>query len=203
MYIPKNKIKENQYTIGKQYIVKSTGKEYIGYYYTLSDGKSFSGKNPQYTPSLELIQYTGLSIQSITDPLIIDYLKLKKNTHSEDILKYKPIPVFYPHLNSKDYDLGVITRYFCKPINGGVSSIKEIEKSVYDSIFYKKGEYDDTLNIVTKVPWTIKGSLNDIFQGEILIQPGVINTNYNQIKLSEINFHGISKYLLDLKEFYK
>ena len=41
MYIPKNRIKENLYTPGNEYVIKSTKENYIGYYHSLYTGKFF------------------------------------------------------------------------------------------------------------------------------------------------------------------
>lgn len=203
MYYPKNKILENQYTAGKQYIYKSSGKEYIGYYYILSDGRIFNGKNPQYYPTEELIKFKDFSLDSITDPMVLSYNKLKKGTSIEKILTYGIIPTFYPNPTNEEYTLGIITRYFCKPINGNSSNIKEISKDTYESLLYKKGEYDSEFHIITKLPWQISGPLFNVYQGSIVIISGIINTNFNQIKLVERNFPGLSNYLRDLKEFSK
>jgi hypothetical protein len=203
MYFPKNKILESQYTAGNQFIVKSTGKEYVGYYYVLSNGKTFTGKNNQYKPSFELIKFKGLSKDDIKDPAILEYTKLKQGTKIEKILTYNIIPTFYPKPTEEEYATGIITRYFAKPVNANAKTIKEIKKDVYESIFHQKGEYDDALNIVTKVPWQITGPLHDVYQGEIIISPGIIDTNFKQIKIAEIRFPGLSSYLIDLKEFSK
>ena len=55
MYIPKNKIKTNLYTRGDEYQNVSTGIPYTGYYWTMYNGKIFTGKNPNEKPTEELI----------------------------------------------------------------------------------------------------------------------------------------------------
>jgi len=45
-YYPKSQIKTNQYSNGTLFVLTS-GVVYTGYYYQTSDGRYFSGKNPQ------------------------------------------------------------------------------------------------------------------------------------------------------------
>jgi hypothetical protein len=59
MYFPKSQIKPNLFTNGGEYILSTSLEEYKGYYYKVSNGKYFTGKNPQQSPNIEII-----SIQS-------------------------------------------------------------------------------------------------------------------------------------------
>ena len=64
MYYPKSQITPNLYTNGNELQVKSTGENYIGYYYKTSSGIYYSGKTPEEKPSVKLIlnKNTNLSI---------------------------------------------------------------------------------------------------------------------------------------------
>ena len=44
MYIPKNRVKEDLYTTGGEYIILSTQVEYVGFYHKLYDGRAYTGK---------------------------------------------------------------------------------------------------------------------------------------------------------------
>ena len=44
-YYPKSQITPNLYTNGGEYMFASNSKEYIGYYYKISNGKIFAGRN--------------------------------------------------------------------------------------------------------------------------------------------------------------
>ena len=55
MYFPLSQIKQNQYTNGGEYILTSTSEDYVGYYFSTSTGKYYSGKNTYDTPNIELI----------------------------------------------------------------------------------------------------------------------------------------------------
>lgn len=199
-YYPKNKIKENQYTSGKEYAY-SSGVEYVGYYYVLSNGKIFSGKNPQEPFSKELIPYSEIINNIVLGSEVSRYNNLVRDTPINQIQQFQPIPVYYPVLTREDYKLGIITRYFYKKINSNYKTIKEINQEVYTSILNKEKTYDYISNIVTKLPWKISGPLHDEYQNNILINPGIIDTNKRQIQIAERNFPGLSNYLVNPAEF--
>ena len=54
MYFPKSQITTNLYTNGTEYVYSGTDKEYIGYYFQTSEGKLYTGKNPNDPPVEEL-----------------------------------------------------------------------------------------------------------------------------------------------------
>jgi len=54
MYYPKSQIKSDLYTNGGELVFLSDEKEYIGYYFSTSDNRFFSGRNPNNKPNFEL-----------------------------------------------------------------------------------------------------------------------------------------------------
>ena len=55
MYFPKSQIKTNIYTNGNEYVLSTTKQPYKGYYYLTSSGKTYAGKKPTSSPSIEII----------------------------------------------------------------------------------------------------------------------------------------------------
>ena len=55
MYIPKNRILTNLYTPGNEFVVKTSEKNYSGYYHKLYTGEIFSGKTPNDSNIIELM----------------------------------------------------------------------------------------------------------------------------------------------------
>jgi hypothetical protein len=53
-YYPKSQVKTDLYTNGGQYVLSTTQEEYTGYYYEISTGQKYTGKNPQQGPSILL-----------------------------------------------------------------------------------------------------------------------------------------------------
>ena len=55
MYYPKSQIQSNKYTTGNELMVVRTKENYVGFYYTVSNGKAFAGKEPNGFKSEELM----------------------------------------------------------------------------------------------------------------------------------------------------
>ena len=55
MYYPKSQIKTNLYTNGGEFALAKDNSEYTGDYYITSNGRKFTGKNPNVVPSYELV----------------------------------------------------------------------------------------------------------------------------------------------------
>ena len=136
MYFPKNKIKTGLYTAGNEYVIKSTGSDYVGPYWRTSAGKYFTGTSPNNTPTQELTPQSS------------------KNTIRQGI----PVETIFP--TEPDYELGEFTRYFTKRRNQDL--YQEITKTTYQSIL--KGEINITVNYkLFSLPWKLTGKVNDAF----------------------------------------
>jgi hypothetical protein len=196
MYIPNNKIKTNLYTPGGEFVVKNTGQEYKGYYYSLYTGEFFTGKNQNDLPTLLLIptppqsigdNSTNGSINKVAlflgdpDPNInrdqynqtdiVTYLKLNGQSTTDE--QPKKIPTsYYPNPTEDDYKLGVFTRYFVVKTNE-IQYI-ELSKEVHDKIQNQDERYMWEPYTPFKLQWTIRGD-----------EKYVANTNRDIILLTE------------------
>ena len=188
MYIPKNKIRENLYTSGKQYVLADTGEEYTGYYYSTYDGKFFTGKTPS-DPSKEIIMLSEFISKPKTFKIQF-YDTLINSVGIENIKNFKSIPYHHLKPTLEDYNNGFVIRYFSKRKNGGLSSIKEISKETFDDLQNSGGKYDYNLYQVIKLFWRINGDIKE-----------VIKTNSKTLFEAEYKMPGISKYLNNLEEF--
>ena len=55
-YYPKSQIITNLYTDGGEFILSTTGENYIGDYYSTSNGVSYTGKNPKDGESIPILR---------------------------------------------------------------------------------------------------------------------------------------------------
>ena len=55
-YFPKSQIKENQFTPGAEWYYVKNNSSYTGFYYVLSNGKAYTGKNPNDPPNEEIVK---------------------------------------------------------------------------------------------------------------------------------------------------
>lgn len=129
MYIPKNKIQTNLYAgSGEYYYDTLFTTEYVGYYYKLSNGKTFTGNYPGYDiNSVEIFKTENIESN--------DGLALLTNS-----LTNHPL---FP--TDKDYARGYFTRYFSKKRNQNIYT--ELTKQEFDA--YSKQSPSPTSTNIT------------------------------------------------------
>jgi len=134
-YIPKNKIKTNLSTPGKEYIIENTQIEYFGFYYKLYNGEAYTGKFPGDGDNKKLTPYRGkilsIPVSSLTT---------------------SSTPPLYP--TPDDYKNGMFTRYFSKKRNEYL--FKELTKDQYDQL-NKPSSNDYTLYQPFFIKWMLTG----------------------------------------------
>jgi hypothetical protein len=184
MYIPKNKIITNLYTNGNEFIILNTSLPYSGYYWKTSEGKFFTGKNPEEKPSNELSRIknieTGIDefkpqsrIALVDAPtpfinendgpynenILLRYSRIKNiNTNTPDI---KSLPYNISSLpTEEDYNVGIFKRYFCVKINEDI--FLELNKEIFDFINSKNPEWLWELYNPFSIPWTIIGNKEEV-----------------------------------------
>jgi hypothetical protein len=164
MYFPKSQIKPNLFTNGGEYILSTSLEEYKGYYYKVSNGKYFTGKNPQQSPNIEII-----SIQSpiqtnqspFNPPLEITLepeFEYNPNTppQTRSIPQYNPIPP-----TTLEKQNGQFTRYFCKR-NNELKYI-EINLDTYTLLSTQSSQIAWDLYTPSSLVWQIQGDKNTVY----------------------------------------
>jgi hypothetical protein len=125
-YYPKSQVKTDLYTNGNEYVYDGTQQEYIGYYYTVSSGKKYTGKNPNIVPTylLALLPTTEIGLDNAPDgsltaqrtPTVIEITP--NSTYTPGNAQTRIIPQFSsPQPKPEDKKRGFFIRYFCKKNN--------------------------------------------------------------------------------------
>jgi len=193
-YYPKNRVKTNLYTEGKEYAVESTGQSYKGYYHKLYTGELFTGKTPSDLPVEKLIELPAVPEELHSDvnftPVYtsevaygnLDYLNI---TNPSLAKKNLPYPII-PQPTSQDYQLGEFRRYFAKKIN----EIKfiEINKDTYDNLNSQNSSWLWELYQVFFIPWSISGDKQTVAK---------TNRNIVMLTMQRLNIYGFDKFLKD------
>lgn len=197
-YFPKNRVTPNLYTNGHEYALKTTGKEYVGYYHKLYTGYAFTGKNPQVKPSIELIPYeNGRKIQAdtygnFTNEMAAEYTFIRKDLKTTGIVSNSKLPTpRYPVLSNSDYELGEFERYFLVKRNEPLYI--EILQIDYKDILKNRQSFKYYLYRPFKLSWKITGDPQHVY-----------DVNRNIVLLTERNQNLISfsNYLSNYTEFY-
>jgi hypothetical protein len=202
MYFPKSQIKPNQSTSGGEFIVESTGEEYVGSYFSTSTGEYYTGKNPQDQPVRLLVELeskiindqtlgTNLTPLSPTNPTIWtwDYLGIT-STPTEP--PFQPTRI-YPLPSELDYKLGEFQRYFLSKTNEPM--FIEINKEQYQKYINRDETVAYQLYQPLTLPWQIAGDRNQVY-----------NTNKNIVEKTERDnrLRGFKSYFKErYDQFYK
>jgi hypothetical protein len=201
-YYPKNRIINNLFTDGTEFVIKTTKSPYQGYYYKLYNGDVYTGKTPNDGTSQLLIPSSDIISDKSEDSLyntinpdypveIIDYIRVLPQNPQD---KKLPVP-YYPDPNIQDYKLGEITRYFAKKINEPL--FIEINKTDYNNLKQHNPQYFWEMYLVEALPWDITGNKDQ-----------VTTTNKKLVELIEYKskWYGFTKYIAlngGFTKFYK
>ena len=158
MYFPKNKIKTNLYSSGRDFVYEDNLEPFTGFYYSLYNGTFFEGKSPTEN-NRKIIPVTKTFSFIDNKPLNI--------TNTENNIAYiiptgqsQILPTFYyPQPTEKDYQIGQFLRYFCKKTNENV--FLEISKTDYDSLLNKDPKYVFSLYDPFYLYWYISGKTRE------------------------------------------
>jgi hypothetical protein len=208
-YIPKSQIKENQFTPGAEWYYIKNNASYTGFYFMLSNGKAFTGKNPNSPPNEEIVKKTPLQSpqsknQAISsEPITSEYAdNIDGYVFEEQYQKAKDVEIYgilmdtdYNLIRTKpqsinplptpeDYEKEIFIRYFVCKVNE--LEFLEVSKETYDNIDTKNAVWMWEDYISFTLNWSIKGNIDRAF-----------NNNRGAIFLAEkqIKRKGLDNYL--------
>ena len=202
MYYPKSQITTNLYTNGDRLMYKSNNTPYIGYYWTTSTGKTYTGRTPQDTPTEELIplsiprssqnpivqEATFNNIESSVNPSLKAYSTLIPSPSSLFIPTY-----YQPQPTQQDYQIGEFRRYFVKKTNEILYI--EVSKETYEAILNKDSKWVWYDYFAFNIPWQITGDK---------LQVAKTNNNIVDLTMKNLILPKFNLYLRDdYTKFYK
>lgn len=190
IYYPDFQITKNLHTPGGEWMTESNI-EYSGSYHKYSSGEVYSESDYNKYKSIELIPYR----KYVDESMSVYDLMTKRKFHTAE-----SYPAYYPMPADTDYQHGTFERYFAKRINDTVHEIIEISYDTFTTIESKRTS-SAILYQVMKLTWVLTGAPFDIVTSTGIVIPGLIDTNRRTIAMAELDFPGISKYLLNFQEF--
>ena len=155
MYLPKSQVTVKT-TAGDQFIIKQTGKNFVGNYLETNRGKRYAGTNHMRL-GVELIPIPGLIKKSTYINQDVEKYNVLKEKINKFLSNTIEIPSMKRYPSENDYEKGFFRRYFSRRING--SGYQEIDKEVYDSISKKEKKYDHNLYEVGSIRWSLRGNV--------------------------------------------
>jgi hypothetical protein len=168
MYYPKSQIKPNLFTNGSTYKLSSTEEIYTGYYYEVSNGQLYTGKNPQDGPNILLIPIDDrfLNIANVEENsgTFSQIITFENNSlqYTASEIKERYLPQFnLTTPTTQDQQNGQFTRYFCKKNN----EIKYLEtsKTTYTKLSTQSPQIAWDLYTPVSLTWQITGNKNQVY----------------------------------------
>ena len=188
----------NKYTYGNEYVVATTGQDYIGLYYITNQGNAYTGKSTNsFEKQLLLTKNQAVALNETSQ----QYVALQQQQGNPFKIILPDPPSYFPQPEESDYDRGYFTRYFTKKINDrGISTLKEIDQQTYSKINSNSKDYDSYMWKTTQSKWVLTGSINDTVVGGV-VKKGVRNANYNLILRASQLVEGLEYFIKDYTQF--
>ena len=202
MYYPKSQITTNLYTNGDKLMYKSNSIPYMGYYWTTSTGKVYTGKTPDDTPTEELIELniprasqnltnqevTFNNVESNVNPSLRVYSSLIPSPSRLFLPTY-----FQPQPTSQDYQTGEFRRYFVKKTNELIYI--EVSENTYNNILNQNSQWSWQDYLPFNIPWSISGDKLTVAK---------TNKNIVDLIMLRLSLYKFNDYLRnDYTKFYK
>ena len=171
MYYPPSQIKTNLYTNGNELVYSSDYSDYQGYYYKTSNGKYYTGRNPDDGPVSEIIipNYSkeedaeegeeGNYTSEAALYLVPDVYAQSQNLNTNSIPPKPPTQITRVP-TEENYQLGEYQRYFSTKLNE--VQYKEISLNEYNKFKNEEPDVDYFLYNVFTLPWLISGDRNEV-----------------------------------------
>ena len=204
MYYPKSQITPNLYTNGGEFLNLETNQPYSGYYYKISTGKYFTGRNQDDRPNVELIPLqVNISSPSTSTTVQSNYTATVNvyelnNEQYLNITNQEAVSIIVPTYNptlptQQDYQIGEFRRYFCKKTNE--YTYIEINQSQFDKLVIKDPQILWQLYQPFFIDWQLTGDKQQVAQ---------VNRNSTDLVVFRNKFFGLNEYLkLDYTKYYQ
>lgn len=218
-YFPKYYTKTNLYTAGSEYVIKSTGENYVGYYWSTGNNRFYSGKNPQDSFVTQIIPvpsfqgplfpppqgvnsvYYAIPTEGIREStpespydggMVLDYLGIYNPNYPLTNNK-KIIPPYNPTIPTQtNYQNGEFRRYFAKKTNA-IEYI-EINQLTYDALVKKIPTIEWSLYFPFNIPWKLTGDKQQIYD---------VNRNITLLAMKNNKLYKFDEYLkFDFIKYY-
>jgi len=204
MYYPKSQITPNLYTNGGEFVSAINQEAYSGYYFKISNGKYFTGRNQDDRPNVELVPIeANLPSPNNSTQIQTNYVATvnvfeSNNEQYLNITHQNPTSIIVPTYNStpptqQDYQVGEFRRYFCKKTNE--YQYIEINQEQFDKLLAKDPQILWQLYQPFFIDWQLTGDKQKVAQ---------VNKNATELVIFRNKFFGLNEYLkLDFLKYYQ
>jgi hypothetical protein len=204
MYYPKSQITPNLYTNGDEFVNALNQEAYTGYYFKISNGKYFTGRNQDDRPNVELVLLkANLASPNLSTQVQTNYSATVNTIESNNeqylnITHQDPTTVIVPTYNPTtptqlNYQSGEFRRYFCKKTNE--YQYIEINQDTFDKLVAKDSQILWQLYQPFFIDWQLTGDKSQVF---------ITNKNITELTSKQQKLPMLSEYLRnDFTKYYK
>ena len=168
MYTPEFIKRQNQYTTGGEYMLY--GQEYIGYYNITAQGP-YTGR---VYDDKEQKLFTFRTVFNTQSQL---YVTLAEQSNFVTDLQFDDPVTIYVAPTPAHYKQGFFIRYFIQQRNDKQARIKELDKEQFDKVPDAVAGINPNFYKSVSLRWKLKGPEFDIKKRNVIITPGVRDTN--------------------------
>jgi len=207
IFYPEYQITNDLFTKGKEWMTLDDWKEYSGFYHSYTTGEVYTEKKWDPVKSRRLIRYKEQSED------YFKYLDLKQYTVFSTGEKRKVLGAttqYYRYVaprvvkripTTAEVNNGNMNRYFVYKRNEPERVFFEVDEAqVQDFTALNRGINHFLYGLVT-VGWKIGGPEFDVYKGDLLVTPGVVDTNRRIVLRNSQKFPILAKLLRNLREF--
>lgn len=197
MYYPKSQIITDLYTNGDKYgFFSNPSQPYTGYYYIISTGQIFSGKNPNDGTPQRLVPLSAKEYSSVTVTSSPSEISPSDSQYDDILYRTKqlqnPSSLIEPKYVPAKPSFPAFTRYFVKKTNE--LRYIEIDKPTFDKIVSKDKRYNWAMYKPFTIYWTTSGnSIQEVAQ---------INKNIVALEEKRQKLYGLTNYFKNYSEFF-
>jgi hypothetical protein len=206
LYYPAEQIVNNLFTNGREFMLLQNFEEYVGFYHRYATGEVFTEHEWNPLKSQRLIRFRALSEpkKKYYDVKLfrknLNGVRRKKSNNNDEYFNYTaPRPV-KRKLTSSEIDAGKTYRYFITKRNERDRVFFEVSDSQGKSYFDADAGINQYLYETIPIPWKVDGPEYDLYNNDILVIPGVIDTNLRIIDRFSKKYRLLSQILTNPRE---
>lgn len=207
IYYPESQITKNLFTGGKEWMYLNNWKEYRGYYHRYSNGEVFTEREWDPNRSEVLVPYKEkqdsyfryLDIKQYT---VFQGDKYEMHGPQKYHLYTAPRAIKRPPTDIETQN-GFMERYFVYKRNEPSRVMVEVDQKQVQNFDKDNTGINQYLYGYVKIPWKLDGPERDIYDGNILKTPGVIDTNQRIVERYSKNFPILKSILSNPREHTK
>lgn len=207
VYYSEDQIQKNLFTNGKQWMTLDDWKEYIGPYHRYSTGEVFTEIDWMPNVSMKLVPYRKRSesyfkYADLTEFVNINGNKLPIRSSLETNIGNLRAPVYkkMPPKN-EDFTRGYMKRWFTYKRNEAEKVFFEIDSEQVSTYNTKGSGVNNIMYGLLEIKWKLTGPEFDEYHNNILMNPGVVDTNSRIIEENSKKFRIFSSIIDNPREY--